>query len=76
MCLTLKKWKGNNNSRYEKKTFPIKLSPPQRSNKGYFNPHIETLGFIMDLYKNRQIIILVRRLVLILGEVNPLRGLP
>ncbi|SVA91888.1 uncharacterized protein METZ01_LOCUS144742 [marine metagenome] len=30
----------------------------------------------MDLYKNRQIIILARRLVLILDEVNRLRGLP
>jgi len=30
----------------------------------------------MDLYKNRQIIILARWLVLILDEVNRLRGLP
>jgi len=30
----------------------------------------------MDLYKNRQIIIFARRLVLILDEVNRLRGLP
>jgi len=30
----------------------------------------------MDLYKNRQIIILARRLVLILDEVNRLRDLP
>jgi len=30
----------------------------------------------MDLYKNRQIIILARRLVLILDEVNRLRSLP
>jgi len=29
----------------------------------------------MDLYKNRQIIILAKRLVLILDEVNRLRGL-
>ena len=76
MFLTLKKWKGNNYSRYEQKTFPIKFSPPQRSNKGYFNPHIETLGFIMDLYKNRQITILARQLVLILDDVNLLHGPP
>jgi len=30
----------------------------------------------MDLYKNRQIIILARRLVLILDEVNRLGGFP
>jgi len=30
----------------------------------------------MALYKNRQITILARRLVLILDEVNRLRGLP
>jgi len=30
----------------------------------------------MNLYKNRQIIILARRLVLILDEVNRLRGPP
>jgi len=30
----------------------------------------------MGLYKNRQIIILARRLVLILDEVNRLRSLP
>jgi len=30
----------------------------------------------MNLYKNRQIIILARQLVLILDEVNRLRGLP
>ena len=69
--LTLKKWKGNNNSRYDQKTFPTSTYQ-----QGPFQSLIETLGFIMDLYKNRQIIILARRLVLILDEVNRLRGLP
>ena len=52
-----------------------KLSPPQRTNKDHFNPHLETLGFIMDLYKNRQIVIFDRRLVLVLDVINPLRAL-
>ena len=44
--------------------------------QGPFQSLIETLGFIIDLYKNRQIIILARRLVLILDEVNRLLDLP
>jgi hypothetical protein len=76
LFLTLKIWKDNNNSRYEKKLLQLNFLYPKRFNKDHFNPYPETLGFIMELYKNRQITILARRLVLILYQINRLRGHP
>jgi len=51
VSLTLKKWRDDNNSKYEQKTFPIKLSPPPNVATKTISSLIETLGFTMGLYK-------------------------
>ena len=59
-----------------KKLSQLNLILPPTQQQEPFQPLIETLGLIMDRYKNRQITILARRLALILDEVNRLRGFP
>ena len=58
----------------DKKLPQLNFILPPTYQQGPFQSLIATLGFIMFLYKKRQITILARRLVLILDEVNHSRG--